>query len=97
LQLIQPLQFNEKTQPIELSETEIPLDAKLQMVGWMITDHEGKKTANLKKVTLTTIDPQECQSFHEKKLSKSEFCTRVESGSNYCKVRKYKKHNIKKM
>lgn len=88
MQLLKPLQFNEKIQPISLSETEVPLGAKLQMVGWMITDHEGKKTANLKEVTLTTIDPQECQSFYEKELSKSEFCTRPESGSNYCKVRK---------
>lgn len=57
------------------------------MVGWMIADHQGKKTANLKQVTLTTIDSQKCQSFHEKELSKFEFCTQAESGSNYCKVR----------
>lgn len=96
MQLIRPLQFNEKVQPIALSETEVPLGAKLQMVGWMISDHE-KTTANLKQVTLTTIDHEECQSFHEKDLSESEFCTRTES-ENYCKVRRYyKKYNIKKI
>ncbi|XP_018303726.1 odorant receptor 43a-like [Mycetomoellerius zeteki] len=79
LYLIQPLQFNEKIQPIALSETEVPLGAKLQMIGWMIVDREGKKTANLKKVTLTTLDFEECHSFHDKKLSKSEFYSRVES------------------
>jgi hypothetical protein len=89
LQLIHALNFNEKTQPIALSDTEVPLGAKLQMVSWMVADHDGKKTANLKKVTLTTVDSKECQSFHEKEISKSEFCTQAESGSNYCKVRKY--------
>lgn len=49
------------------------------MIGWMIVDREGKKTANLKKVTLTTLDFEECHSFHDKKLSKSEFYSRVES------------------
>ncbi|XP_071561889.1 chymotrypsin-2-like [Temnothorax nylanderi] len=85
LKLIQPLQFNEKIQPVALSETEVPLGVKLQMVSWMIADRQGKKTANLKQVTLTTIDHQECQSFYKKELSKSEFCTRAESESNYCK------------
>lgn len=64
------------------------------MIGWMIADHQGKKTANLKQVTLTTIDSQKCQSFHEKKLSKSEFCTQVEFGSNYCKVEHIMKNII---
>jgi len=90
LQLSTPLQFNEKVQPIALSDTEVPLDAKLQMVGWMVTDRQGKKTANLKQITLTTIDSQKCQPFHEKQLSKSEFCT-VVTENNYCKVRR--KHN----
>jgi len=84
IKLARPLQFNEKVQPIALSETEVPLGAKLQMVGWMIADHE-KITANLKQVTLTTIDSEKCQSFHEKDLSESEFCTLAESESNYCK------------
>ncbi|XP_011704619.1 PREDICTED: complement factor D-like [Wasmannia auropunctata] len=92
LKLIRPLQFDKNTQPIVLSETEVPLGAKVQMVGWMIADHEGRKTANLKELTLTTVNLQECQSFHEKELSKSEFCTQVESESNYCKVRKYYKN-----
>ncbi|KAL6266477.1 hypothetical protein P5V15_003326 [Pogonomyrmex californicus] len=85
LKLSKPLQFSEKVQPISLSETEVPVGAKLQMVSWMITDHQGKKTANLKEVTLTTINSEECQSFQEKKLSDSEFCTRGESESDYCK------------
>lgn len=95
MQLLTPLQFNEKTQPIVLSDTEVPLGAKLQMVSWMVTDRQEKRTANLKQVTLTTIDSQKCQPFHEKQLSKSEFCT-VATESNYCKVRRYyEKHNIK--
>ncbi|XP_025075777.1 chymotrypsin-2-like [Pogonomyrmex barbatus] len=85
LKLSKPLQFSEKVQPISLSETEVPVGAKLQMVSWMITDRQGKETTNLKEVTLTTINSEECQSFHEKELSDSEFCTRGESESDYCK------------
>lgn len=86
LQLIEPLQFGENVQPIQLSETEVPLDAKLQMVGWMVSDRQGNKTAHLKKVTLNTIKSQECQPFHKKNLSESEFCTRPELEGKFCKV-----------
>ncbi|XP_012220528.1 chymotrypsin-2 [Linepithema humile] len=85
LRLFRPLHFGEKVQPIPLSETEVPLDAKLQMVGWMMADREGKKTANLKSVTLKTIDSKKCQSFHKKTLTDSEFCTQPESESDFCK------------
>lgn len=76
-------------QPIPLSETEVPLGAKLQMFGWMMTDREGKKTASLKRVTLKTIDSSECQSFYKKTLTDSEFCTQPESESDLCKVSDY--------
>ncbi|KAM0732885.1 Chymotrypsin-2 [Formica fusca] len=85
LKLIEPLQFGENVQPIQLSETEVPLDAKLQMVGWMVSDRQGNKTAHLKKVTLNTIKSQECQPFHKKNLSESEFCTRPELEGKFCK------------
>lgn len=75
------------TQPIKLSSTKVPPGAKLQMVGWMIENSEGKKTSNLKKVTLKAIDHQECQPFHEKNLTDNEFCTLSKSSGDFCKVR----------
>lgn len=96
MQLTQALKFNEKVQSIALAKTKVPVGAKLQMVGWMEADSQKELSANLKQVTLTTIDSQECQSFHEKKLSESEFCTVAESESNYCKVRKYYENVILK-
>ncbi|KAL0102763.1 hypothetical protein PUN28_018216 [Cardiocondyla obscurior] len=90
LKLVRPLQFDKKTQPIPLSQTEVPQDADIKMVSWMVADHEGKKTAHLKQVTLTKVNSKECQTFHEKELSTSEFCTEAKPESNYCKVRKLK-------
>ncbi|XP_072752290.1 chymotrypsin-2-like [Anoplolepis gracilipes] len=83
LKLQHAFKFDENVQPIQLFETEVPLNTKLQMVGWMVADREGKKTAHLKKVTLNTISRQECQPFHKKKLS-NEFCTRPEPNSQFC-------------
>ncbi|CAL1687666.1 unnamed protein product [Lasius platythorax] len=85
LKLLHPLHFGENVQPIQLSETEVPLGAKLEMVGWMVADRQGKKTAHLKKVTLDTINSQECQSFHKKNISESEFCSRAEPEGELCK------------
>ncbi|XP_025264870.1 chymotrypsin-2 [Camponotus floridanus] len=85
IKLNQPIQFGDTVQPIKLSDTEVPPDAKLEMVGWMMADHQGKKTAHLKKVTLNTINSQKCQPFHKKKLDVSEFCTVPEPEGIFCK------------
>lgn len=85
MQLPIPINIGD-SQSIELSSTEVPIGAKLQMVGWMIKNNKGNTTSNLKEVTLRVIDRQECQLFHQKNLTYYEFCTLPESPGNFCKV-----------
>jgi len=82
-----PLQFGDKVQPIEISDVEKPvLGAKVQIVGWMMTaGKDGKKTVCLGDATLEIVDRQICQTFYEKNLTESEFCTQPTS-EGLCKV-----------
>lgn len=74
-------------QPIGISDVkEFAPGTKLQTVGWMMANREGKKTACLKEATLEIVDRQECQTFHKKTLTESEFCTQPVANSDLCKV-----------
>lgn len=88
-QLVQALKFGDKVQPIPISEAEVPVGEKLQMVGWMISNHQGNKTSNLKEVAVETISSEDCQSFYDKTLSNAEFCTLPVPENNLCEVSDY--------
>ncbi|XP_020288289.1 chymotrypsin-2-like [Pseudomyrmex gracilis] len=84
IKLVQALKFGDKVQPIPISEAEVPVGEKLQMVGWMISNHQGNKTSNLKEVAVETISSEDCQSFYDKTLSNAEFCTLPVPENNLC-------------
>jgi len=86
-QLATPLQFGDKVQPIEISNVEeLAPGAKVQVVGWMMTGQDEKKTACLGDSMLEIVDRQTCQSFHKKTLTESEFCTQLPGTGGLCQV-----------
>ncbi|EZA58114.1 hypothetical protein DMN91_007257 [Ooceraea biroi] len=86
IKVLTRLQFGEKVKPIEVSEVEeLPVGTKLQMVGWMMVNREGKKTACLKEATLEIADRQKCQTYQKKTLTESEFCTQTVAEGDFCK------------
>jgi len=91
-----PLQFGDKVQPIEISDVEEPMPgAKVQVVGWMMTTGEKEeKTACLGDSTLEIVDRQTCQTFYEKTLTESEFCTQLTNAGGFCQVRDYEEREI---
>lgn len=81
LQLTMP---EKSIRPIGLPSRQVPLGAKLQMIGWMTNKKEVN--SNLSEVTLKTIDRQKCQKMHDKKLTYYEFCTLPELSDDSPKV-----------
>jgi len=94
-QLLIPLKFGDKVQPIEISDVEEPTPGtKVQIAGWMMTaGKDGEKTVCLSDATLEIVDRQTCQTFHKKNLTESEFCTQPTS-EGLCKVSDYKQSEI---
>jgi len=68
---------------------------KVQVVGWMMTTGESKKkTICLGDGTLEIVDRQTCQTFYEKTLTESEFCTQLTSAGGLCQVRDCEEREI---
>jgi hypothetical protein len=82
-------------QPVKISDVEEPVPgAKVQVVGWMMTGQDEKKTACLGDSILEIVDRQTCQKFHKKTLIESEFCTQLTSVGGLCQVSDCKEHEI---
>lgn len=88
VKLTEPIEFNEKVQPIELDPNRVPDNAPVTLTGWGLDMAGGGTVYDLKIIDLLNVEYERCRNAHhpsnQKFIGQNHLCTLTKAGEGAC-------------
>ncbi|XP_031627817.1 trypsin-3-like [Contarinia nasturtii] len=81
------IEFNEKVQPIELREDEVPDNGQVTLTGWGAVRTGGLSAQHLQIITLNAVSTERCRKIYKSEnvdVHNSHICTLTKTGEGAC-------------